>query len=257
MAATASDIQELKNLIIGVDQKVTDFSGKLDKVEKQLTNMINEVKIDVNTLRTKYETSVVEVKDLRRDFNELERGVAAMDVQLHELENSKLEAQKTELETQIQSLTEKTILLEKHERKYNILIYGLDDSANDDENVYAVVRQFFNKDLDIDQRKVNSIPLANAHRVPTRGTGPEPIIVRFLHFGDKQLVMSRGFKLAGKKIRILDDLPVVMKEKRHKLARAAYDIRKREKLQTRIRDVGATLVLETRKSNGDRWCVRE
>ena len=49
----------------------------------------------------------------------------------------------------------------------------------------------------------------------------------------------------GKRMRILDDLPVV-KEARSKLASKAFKIRQDEKLQTSIWVIGAEMVLETR-----------
>lgn len=217
--------------------------------------MVNEVKAEVNVVKVKCNKSITDIKELRRDFTELERGVSAMDLQVQEIENEKLEKQKTDLQKQIDNLAEKAVLLEKHERKYNILIYGIDDS-NRDENIYGVTRHLFTQDLEIDHRKAQAIPIANAHRLPTRSKGPKPIIVRFLHFGDKHLVMSRAHKLAGKQIRILDDLPVSMKEERFQLSHVAYKIRKNEKLQTRIRDDGAHMMLETRKSISDRWIRR-
>ena len=261
--ASSAEFLELKNLIQGVDAKVSNFSDKLESVadkiesvERSLRSIINEVKADVNIVKTKYEQSKREIGDLKRDFTELEQGVSAMDSQIHELENEKLSKQKMELQKQIEELNEKTVLLEKHERKYNILIYGINDE-NQDENIYALVRQLFAEDLGINVRKANAIPIANAHRVPTRSKGPKPIIVRFLHFGDKQLVMSNAHKLAGKLIRILDDLPVSMKEERYLLSHVAYKIRKNEKLQTRIRDDGAHMMLETRKNTKDKWTRRE
>jgi hypothetical protein len=44
----------------------------------------------------------------------LKRGVSAMDLQVQEIENEKLEKQKTYLQKQIESLSEKVVLLEKH-----------------------------------------------------------------------------------------------------------------------------------------------
>jgi hypothetical protein len=135
-------------------------------------------------------------------------------------------------------------------------MYGIDNS-DQYENIYAVTRHLFTQDLEIDHRKANAIPIANAHRLPIRSKGPKPIIVRFLHFGDKQLVMSRAHNLAGKQIRIVDDLPVSMKEERFLLSHVAYKICKNENLQTRIRDDGAHMMLETRKSISDKWSRRE
>ena len=80
--------------------------------------------------------------------------------------------------------------------------------------------------------------------------------MRFLHFGDKQLVMSRAHKLADKQIRILNDLPVSRKEERFLLSHAAYKIRNNEKLHTRIRDDGARMMIETRKSISDKWRIQ-
>ena len=62
--------------------------------------MVNEVKADVNVLKVKCNTSITDIKELRRDFTELEREVSAMDLQVQEIENEKLETQKTDLQKQ-------------------------------------------------------------------------------------------------------------------------------------------------------------
>ncbi|CAG2210820.1 unnamed protein product [Mytilus edulis] len=177
-----------------------------------------------------------------------------MDLQLQELENEKLFKQKIDLQQQIDELKEKAILLEKHDRKYNILIYGIDDS-NPEENVYATTRKLFSEKLLRDAPKANSMPLANAHRVPTHGKGPKPILVRFVNFGDKQLVMFKAHNLKGSTILLLDDLPVSMKEERFLLSHNVFTIRKRDKVQTRIRAKGAHMTLETRKNNTENWSL--
>jgi hypothetical protein len=41
-----------------------------------------------------------------------------MDLQVQEIENEKLEKQETDIQKQIESLSENVVLLEKHERKY-------------------------------------------------------------------------------------------------------------------------------------------
>ncbi|CAC5393605.1 unnamed protein product [Mytilus coruscus] len=213
--------------------------------------MINEVKTDVNILKTKYDASQLEITSLRGDFTELEQGVAGMDLQIQAIEGEKLQKQKFELPTQMNEIKDQVTL------KYNVIIYGVDDS-NADENIYSVTRQLLSQNLKLEQRKANAIPIANAHRVPTRGSGPKPIIVRFLHYGDKHhFIMSSAHNLKRSQIRILDDLPVSMKEERFLLSHVAYKIRTKEKLQTRIRDVGAHMTLETCKNRGDSWSSRE
>ena len=70
--ASSAEFQELKTLILGVDEKIGDFSEKLDNVERSLKTMVNEVKADVNVLKVKCNTSITDIKELRRDFTELE-----------------------------------------------------------------------------------------------------------------------------------------------------------------------------------------
>ncbi|CAC5400764.1 unnamed protein product [Mytilus coruscus] len=84
-------------------------------------------------------------------LQELERGVQGMDAQTQFIENDKLEKQKIKWQKQIDDLKENH-LQEKHDRKYNILIYGIDDSKKD-ENVYTITRKLFSEDMHIDNRK--------------------------------------------------------------------------------------------------------
>ncbi|VDI69476.1 Hypothetical predicted protein, partial [Mytilus galloprovincialis] len=73
---TSAEFIELKSPILGDDKKVSDFSQQLEKVEHNLTGMINQMKTDVNILKTKYDESQLEITRLRRHLKELEQGVA-------------------------------------------------------------------------------------------------------------------------------------------------------------------------------------
>jgi archaellum component FlaC len=70
--ASSGEFQDLKTLILGVDEKVGDFSEKFDNVERSLKTIVNEVKADVNVLKVKCNTSITDIKELRRDVTELE-----------------------------------------------------------------------------------------------------------------------------------------------------------------------------------------
>ncbi|CAG2217813.1 unnamed protein product [Mytilus edulis] len=117
------------------------------------------------------------------------------------------------------------------------------------------------------KEKAESFPTANAHRMSSRQTSdqikrPAPIIVRFINYGDKQYALSKGYNLSDKHMRVFDDLPPVMKESRHELAKMAYKIRNEEHLQTRIKVVGTRILLQTQlsglaknSSNTDKSCI--
>ncbi|CAG2195242.1 unnamed protein product [Mytilus edulis] len=188
--ATKEDVTDLKQIMMSIDSKVTNFSSRLDSVEKNLTELISDVKSEVGQVKSDLSITNTEVTQLRQDHNELER------------------------------------------------------------------------DLGIEKFKADSFPIANAHRIPAKapvdGTKrPDAIIVRLMHYDDKQFIMAQAYKVAKKRIRIVDDLPIVMKEARNDLAKIAYNIRTKEKLQTRIRVRGVHLVLETRLNARDVWNVRK
>lgn len=57
--------------------------------------------------------------------------------------------------------------------------------------------------------------------------------------------------MKGSQIRIIDDLSVSMKDERILLSHVAFTIRKKEKLQTHIRDVGTHMTPKTHKYRGE------
>ena len=119
---TETAIGEIKTLIVDLNQTVKGFDMKLDRVEKNLTNMVEEVKNDVVKVIKDLKGAHDQIGSLREDHSELEKGVAAMEIQLNELGNHKLALVRKNIESSLSELREKQILLEKHERKYNVLI---------------------------------------------------------------------------------------------------------------------------------------
>lgn len=257
--ATVESISELKQLIIGIDGKVGILSNKLDNIEDRFTRIVTEIKSEVDEVKTDVINTKLEVQKLREDHLELEKGVGHIELEINRVADKKLNIFRTSLEKKISILHEQQVLLEKHERKYNALVYGVPESDNED--IHAVLNTFFIQDLKIDKEKAESFPIANAHRIPSRQTSdqirrPAPIIVRFIHHGDKQYALSKGYNLSNKHMRIVDDLPPVMKESRHELAKLAYKIRNEEHLQTRIKVVGTRILLQTRTNSKDNWFLR-
>ena len=159
------------------------------------------------------------------------------------------------IDERIEELNTKLLLLEKQDRKYNLLIYEIPEENNED--VCEKMRELFVNDLQISPSKVDNMYFAHGHRLLTKAkTGPRPIILRFTSFGDRDLVLANAPKLAGTRRRILSDLPVKMKEERGKLASEAFRLRKEEKLQTRIKERGLIITLEVRKDRLDPWVKR-
>ena len=118
------------------------------------------------------------------------------------------------------------------------------------------MRCFFVTDLGIDEERAQNIHFVHGHRYPTESNGPNPVILRFSCYDDRELILSCAKKLLKTGKRILTDLPVSMKRERGRIAKIAYNIRKSEKLQARIKKRGLDLYLEVRKDGHDRWVKR-
>ena len=221
--------------------------------------MFTEIKEDIKSVRAEVLEAKADVEEVKTRLDTVEESLNFQGVTLTENEEKQkasLNKVKAEIDSKIQELNQKMLLMEKQDRKYNLLFYGFPEEGS--ENLFDKLRNIFVKDLDIDQYTVDKMYFTHGHRMPAENQqGPRPIILRFAHYGDRELVLSRAYKLGGSKRRILSDLPVVMKKERRRLAKQAFTIRKDEELQTRIKDKGLDVFLEVRKESTDSWVRRE
>lgn len=149
--------------------------------------------------------------------------------------------------------------MECHNRKYNLLIYGL--ALKDHESIYTSLRNFF-QTLNISSDRANNILMANAHILPRRAfgnvpsKGPIPIIVRFVYFRGRALVLTSARNLRSEKITVRTDLPPRLKQILAALAKRASELRRDGvAFRTCIRE-SIQLVevwIEIQKSKGDPW----
>ena len=248
---------EMRSLFQKLDRSIDD---KINKLEDKFSNRFDELKSEIGSLRADIEGNSLDIGTINETLAEQEKAIEFNNDRIIESdEKRKKEIKKLEksVDEKIKLLDRKLLLLEKHDRKYNLLIYGIQEEA--DEKLYDKMRRFFVKDLGIEDERAQRIHFVNGHtcRYPTKSTGPNPIILRFSCWDDRELVLSQAKNLLNTRKRILTDLPVPMKLERDRLAKAAFKIRKENGLQTRIRDKGLDLYLEVRKDKKDNWVRRE
>lgn len=70
----------------------------------------------------------------------------------------------TDLNSKVAEMDKKLKLLEKHDRRYNLLFYGFTEEYN--ENVHETIRESFIQDLKIDEERVRNMYFANDDRMP-------------------------------------------------------------------------------------------
>ena len=248
--------EELKGMFLEQDKKITD---KLQKIDDRFSKIIEDFKQELTEVKEEVSVTKQNLVSVSEKVIEIEKSLDFQSKTALENEKQRKEnLKKTEenLDLRIEILNQKLMLMEKQDRKYNLLVYGINERKP--ENIYDVARNLFIDDLGIDTGRVNNMYFANGHRLKSvNGVAPRPFIIRFTSSDDWELVLSQAYKLGGKQKRITSDLPVIMKKERGRLVKEAYKIRKEENLQTRIREKGLQVILEVRKESGEEWERRD
>lgn len=261
IAATGLEKQfdTFKEEIRAMFKKLDDsIDVKITKLETKFTGVFEELKEEMGNMKNNIEKNETDIVAINEKLVEYEDSIEFNSGMIKEKEEKQMKAlEKTEkrLDGKIKELNSKLMLLEKQDRKYNLLFYGIPEEIN--EKLYDKMRSFFVTDLGIEKEKALNIHFVNCHRYPTKNKGPNPVILRFSNFDDRQLVLSHAKNLLKTGKRILTDLPTQMKKERNRIANIAYQIRKGEEMQTRIKDKGLDLYLEVRKEKKDAWVRRD
>ena len=254
--------REMRKFMKDIRANLEEMDNKMtlgfNQINNKMANMFDEVRTDMARMKTDLTETRTKVIAASSKVDEIESSVefhASKVADLSKAHDEEIRKTKEDLNKKIEEIDRKLILSEKQDRKYNLLFYGIREE--NDEDISEKLREMFIQDLKLDEDKVANMYFAHGHRIPTEaGTGPRPIILRFTSIGDRDLVLANARELAGSRRRILIDLPPVMKKERGRLAKIAYQIRKNEQMQTRIRDKGLEVFLEVRRHAGDSWIRR-
>ena len=211
---------QLKMLIVNLDKTMSQGMKDLDN---KITHKIDELTVRVHGLTDRVERvegENVEFAHKIKNFETTQNAVA-------------------DLTNKVKQLEQKLEYNELRDRKYNILIYGIPEKSTPNqysENTESIVREFICKDF------VSNLVISNTHRLPRRGISepgiPPAIIVKLATMRSRNDILGAARNIPrGTKISIRTDLPARLKEKRARLAKIAYDMRKQNSsLKTRIRE---------------------
>lgn len=271
-----------------------DFMSEMRSMFADLSSQMNSrfdaIGNDVNIIKK-------DLSETKRAVVELEKAVNFNAEKIKSIEKESLPKLTEDLERKNQELERKLVLLEMHQRKQNLLVYGVHENRN--ENIFKTVTEimsFFFKIPPVDAAKIH---LVNAHRLPAPQVGPgkeaaiRPIIIRFTKMVDRDRLLNafeesrrqRPAPNAGglpqpadqpeiplqqtpddpaqalaqkfERVTVRTDLPPEMKRERGRLAAEAYKLRKEKNLSTRIRINGTNLYLQTRNSPQGIWTTYE
>ena len=223
-----------------------------------------------NFLSGKLDTISADVTAINSKFDTLEASVKFNSSKLSDIEKKTLPKLEATVKQNYKSLENKILALEMHNRKANLLFYGIQQAER--ENVYEVLRETF-VSLGIDTAVAGGIAVANAHRLPRRESGaeaarqaPVPIIARFCYmrernsilaaFEEQQRNRAKGPAQPGRtqrRITVRTDLPPAMKARRGALADEAYKLRKERGMSTRIFVKGTDVCLQWKEKGTTKW----
>lgn len=243
----------------------------MNKMERLFANLSSE-------MNTRFDLIGADILETKKSISDLKETVDFNSSRIQEVEKESLPKLKEEIKAKTKVLDDKLTLLEIHDRKQNLLVYGVENRGSN-ENIYDTVHDVFVYFLRIPKSEAMKIALVNAHRLPAppvASNQPQirPIIIRFVCMADrdkllyafdsskrpKQAVVHSAPDASSAstsqhptanstqfaRVTIRSDLPPAMKRERGRLASIAYKLRKEKHLATRIRINGTKVFLQTR-----------
>ena len=196
MATTAGE-QSALNIVI---ERLDKMSNEIQQVNASLLNLEKSVN-ETNAISIQ---ASEDVKNVNIKFKELEAKVDC------------LTTENALLKSNFEKLYEKTIRLESHSRRDNLLFDGIAES--EPENVGDKLRHIMRTILQIDS--TDDIKIVRCHRLGRKqphSTRPRTVIVKFHFYGDRELVWKSRSKLKNTNYWMQEDFPAEIKERRNVL----------------------------------------
>ena len=251
-------------------------SGAEDSSEENETQQptLGEIQRSIldfkNLLSTKLDKIASDVSAINTRFDELKVSVDFNSAKIMDIEKDKFPKLEDFVHQRIQSLENKILSLEIHNRKSNLLFYGL--KQKEGENINEVLKDAF-VSLGIEDKVASSIAIANAHRLPRREAGaeaaqqaPTPVIARFCFMRERNFVLAAFEDLqrkrsknpaqpghAQQRLTVRTDLPPAMKTRRWILSNVAYKLRKEKGYATRIFVKDIKVHLQWKEKGTSKW----
>ncbi|XP_037518481.1 uncharacterized protein LOC119395575 [Rhipicephalus sanguineus] len=188
-----TNAEMLQTLIQGqqaIRDDLAELKNRLEVAEKSVSSF--------STRMTKLETNVREIARKMDNFETL---------------NNSVEKIQQTLMLQQEKLTE----LEDRSRMSNLVVFGIDERANETENV---LRQKVIKEVFEDRLGVKCLSVARIHRLGKR-PGKRPVILFFQNYTEKQEVLRNCKKLKGTQISVQNDFSADTLRKRKLLWQSA------------------------------------
>ena len=161
------------------DSRLKNIEEKFSNIAKELREEIHTVKDEVEIVKTDVDDAKVQMTNVSEQVDGIEKSLEFHVTKTEEADR-KLDEKKQELEDKIKELDKKLPILEKHDRKYNLIFNGIEEEVK--ERLYDKMRCFFWDNLKMERSRVLEIQFVNGHQLPAdaKHTGPKQVIMRLV-----------------------------------------------------------------------------
>lgn len=150
---------------------------------QQIFDLLQEVKVQNNIIKT-------DIKTIKEDLNYYKGKIQDLEDKV-----SELEGENTNLQKRVKNLEESA-------KKNQIIVFGLEEET--EELLEDRILHFLTNNL---STNISAQNIDNIYRIGKKGRGnTRPVIVRFVRYLEKQLVLRNANKLKGTGISISNDL---------------------------------------------------
>lgn len=202
MSELKSQRSKIMNRFDGIDSRLEDVTTQVSSMRETLTTT----------------NQVLEKQQQRMD--EAEKRISTLEDTLHSTQRDLHRA-----EIIIKALESKTDDLENRGRRKNVVLLGLPEKSEGSQSLFDYIQQKLPGWLKLSLDK--PIELERAHRslrpLPDPGKPPRPVLIRFLRFRDKELILQSAKKTSiiegNAKLTIRQDLSAEVRRKRKEFDR--------------------------------------
>ena len=205
--------------------EMTDkMSEKLDEILGKL-NKLDSIESSLNILCSKMAIVEGDILKLKADARGTDTKLQQMDEGLkwfnNEMEDTKLKMKF--LEAAKEDLHTKQLYAEAYSRRENLKFFGLAEKetpqgteVSEAINTRELLFEFLKNGLGFEDPE-KKFELQRVHRLGKPASGKtRPIIARFLRYQDREMVLRASFHLRDREIKVLEDYPQEIIERRRK-----------------------------------------
>ncbi|XP_078808269.1 uncharacterized protein LOC144994386 isoform X1 [Oryzias latipes] len=193
--AVSSPGSGMSDILDSIDKKLSSFDGRL--------NLLEILHREFQGLRESLEFSQQQVRELAAENQALRETVKTLGNDTARLSEENRSIKETLLDLQSRSMRD------------NLVVAGVPEEAGEDPE--ATVRSFLQVHLKLPKEEVQKISFHRVHRLGGRRSDhqrPRPIVAKFEHFKQKELVKGRGRELKGTHYSVNDQFPAEILRRR-------------------------------------------